>query len=133
MWRRRTCCSDEPIAAVARKATDSLAVGKSSGVIRENQGMRRRDPSLAPREFARSRKILADSPANEILPVKSSNSRMVVVADEFWVQDAELEGCDVDGCSAVAVPEAYEPLTLHDGAPLRFRLCEEHVLVFLRS
>lgn len=58
--------------------------------------------------------------------------RVAVVADPWFVQFADLTGCDVDGCPAVAVPEAWELVDLDTGDELPGRFCEEHQLAWLR-
>lgn len=55
----------------------------------------------------------------------------VLVADPRWVQPAELVACDVDGCSSIAVPEAWELLDLDTGAEAPGRFCEEHQLAWV--
>jgi len=61
----------------------------------------------------------------------SSERPAVLVADPRWVQPAELVGCDVDGCSARAVPEAWELVDLDTGDDAPGRFCEEHQLAWL--
>lgn len=55
----------------------------------------------------------------------------VLVADPRWVQPAELVACDVDGCTARAVPEAWELVDLDTGDEAPGRFCEEHQLAWL--
>ena len=58
--------------------------------------------------------------------------RIVVVADPWFVQFADLTGCDVGGCPEAAVPEAWELVDLDTGDELPGRFCEEHRLAWLR-
>ncbi|MCE0459407.1 hypothetical protein [Curtobacterium flaccumfaciens] len=48
------------------------------------------------------------------------------------MQPAELTGCDIDGCSSIAIPEAWELVDLDTGDEAPGRYCEEHQLAWLR-
>lgn len=54
----------------------------------------------------------------------------IVVSDAFWVQFAALEPCDVAGCTAQVVPEAWELLDFDTDAAPPGRFCEEHQLTW---
>jgi hypothetical protein len=57
--------------------------------------------------------------------------RLVVVSDPWFVQFADLTGCDVDGCPEVAVPEAWELVDLNTGDEQPAPFCDEHQLAWI--
>lgn len=65
------------------------------------------------------------------MPEQEESGRLIVVADPWFVQFADLVGCDVEGCPAVAQPEAWELIDLETGDELPGRFCEEHQLAWL--
>lgn len=55
----------------------------------------------------------------------------VSVRFPFWVQPADLTPCDIDGCTAAAEQEMWEPVDLDTGDELPGRFCDEHQLAWL--
>lgn len=64
-------------------------------------------------------------------PVAAAVGRLIVAADPFLVQPADLVPCDVDGCTDPAGPEAWEPVDLDTGDELPGRFCDEHQLAWI--
>ncbi len=55
----------------------------------------------------------------------------IVVSNAFWVQFAVLEPCDVAGCTAQAVPEAWELLDLDTEEEPPARFCDDHQIAWV--
>jgi hypothetical protein len=113
-----------------------MSLGIPAGYC-EHPGMRTRRRGTARDSRQRHRPLERDDRGDGHLEENgtagSTEGPAVLVADPRWVQPAELVACDVDGCSARAVPEAWELVDLDTGVEAPGRLCEEHQLAWLAS
>lgn len=72
------------------------------------------------------------TPARVPRPTASARSgRVIVVADPYWVQPADLTPCEVAGCRGTVPPEVWELVDLDTGEPLPGAFCDEHALAWL--
>jgi hypothetical protein len=110
------------------------AAGSIRG-MRSRRGRRNRDRKRD--RFSQTPPLLkqgdttARPPAAVVEADDVDERRLVMVSDPWFVQFADLTGCDVDGCPAVAVPEAWELVDLDTGDEQPGRFCDEHQLAWI--